>query len=270
MKKLTYAENSGIIYIAKQKENVMPRPCKKRRVCFEPACRMFLPENACSKAPTLTMTVDEFEAIRLIDHEGMSQEECAKSMNVARTTVQAIYAVARAKLASMIVNGMALRIDGGDYVLCDEGSCICLQCGRSCGQMGDCCCKQRRNMNMRIAVTYENGEIFQHFGHTQYFKLYMIEGGEVKSSVVMSTKGSGHSALAAFLKMSSVDALICGGIGGGAQQALNDAGVKLYAGVSGDADAAVDALLKGTLRYVTIANCNHHDHADGHECTCHH
>ena len=117
-------------------------------------------------------------------------------------------------------------------------------------------------------MTYENGEIFQHFGHTQHFKLYMVEGDVVKSSVVLPTNGSGHGALAAFLKASAVDTLICGGIGGGAQQALNNAGIKLYAGVSGDADAAVDALLKGTLRYVEAATCDHH-HEDGHTCGDH-
>lgn len=248
----------------------MPRPCKQRRICFEPACRAFVPEGSGGGAPTITLTMDEFETIRLIDHEGMSQEACALSMNVARTTAQAIYGSARAKLAAVLVNGMALRIDGGDYVLCDEDNSACPRCGITCGQEGGCYCRNRRSMNMRIAVTYENGEIFQHFGHTDHFKLYMIEGGEVKSSVVLSTNGSGHSALASFLKMSSVDALICGGIGGGAQQALMDAGVKLYAGVSGNADAAVDALLKGTLRYVTEANCNHHhEHGESHECDCH-
>ena len=98
----------------------MPRPCKQRRICFEPACRAFMPEGSGSGAPTITLTMDEFEAIRLIDHEGLSQEECALSMNVARTTAQAIYGSARAKLAAVLVNGMALRIaDGSDleYIL---------------------------------------------------------------------------------------------------------------------------------------------------------
>lgn len=246
----------------------MPRPCKRRRICFEPSCRLFMPEGGNAGTPTITLTLDEFEAIRLIDHEGMSQEECAVSMNVARTTAQAIYGSARAKMAAALVDGMAIRIDGGDYILCDEQNSECPRCGKTCGTEGGCCCRHRRSMSMRIAVTYENGEIFQHFGHTQHFKLYMVEGDVVKSSVVLPTNGSGHGALAAFLKASSVDTLICGGIGGGAQQALNNAGIKLYAGVSGDADAAVEALLKGTLRYVEAATCDHH-HEDGHTCGDH-
>lgn len=120
---------------------------------------------------------------------------------------------------------------------------------------------------MRIAVTYENGQIFQHFGHTAQFKLYMVEGGTVASSVVLSTNGSGHSALAGFLVSHQVDALICGGIGGGAQAALAAAGIQLYAGVQGDADAAVNALLAGELAFNTGATCDHHhDHGEGHTC----
>ena len=123
---------------------------------------------------------------------------------------------------------------------------------------------------MRIAVTYENGQIFQHFGHTAQFKLYMVEGGAVASSVVLSTNGSGHNALAGFLKNHQVDALICGGIGGGAQAALATAGIQLYAGVQGDADAAVNALLAGELTFNTGATCDHHhDHDEGHTCGGH-
>ena len=120
---------------------------------------------------------------------------------------------------------------------------------------------------MRIAVTYENGQIFQHFGHTAQFKLYVVEDGKVAAGVVLSTGGSGHSALAAFLVNHQVEALICGGIGGGAQAALQQAGIKLYAGVQGDADAAVNALLAGELQFSDGATCDHHhDHGEGHAC----
>ena len=81
---------------------------------------------------------------------------------------------------------------------------------------------------MKIAVAYENGQIFQHFGHTEYMKLYTVENGEVVSAEVQSTNGSGHGALAGFLRANGVDTLICGGIGGGAQQALDPALRRLY------------------------------------------
>lgn len=119
---------------------------------------------------------------------------------------------------------------------------------------------------MRIAVTYENGQIFQHFGHTAQFKLYDVEGGEVKSAFVMSTGGSGHGALAGFLQSVKADAVICGGIGGGAQEALKKAGIAIHAGVQGGADEAVAALLAGTLVYSEQANCNHHHEGGEHNC----
>lgn len=123
---------------------------------------------------------------------------------------------------------------------------------------------------MRVAVTYENGEIFQHFGHTEQFKVYDIEGGKILSSEVVATNGSGHGALAGLLNLMKVDALICGGIGGGAQMALAEAGIRLYGGVSGSADAAAQALAEGKLDYNPAVRCDHHDHhGEGHSCGSH-
>lgn len=122
---------------------------------------------------------------------------------------------------------------------------------------------------MKIAVTYENGQIFQHFGHTEQFKLYDIEGGKIVKEQVIFTMGSGHGALAGFLSMNKVDTLICGGIGGGAQNALAQAGIKLYGGVSGSADDAVKALLSGTLNFAPDVKCSHHEHGEAHNCGSH-
>ncbi len=122
---------------------------------------------------------------------------------------------------------------------------------------------------MKIAVTHQAGEIFQHFGHTEQFKFYEVENGEIKSIKLANTNGSGHGALAGFLKDNGVDVLICGGIGGGAQTALREAGITLYGGVSGSADAAVVALLSNNLNFNPDVHCDHHDHehGDGHH-TC--
>lgn len=123
---------------------------------------------------------------------------------------------------------------------------------------------------MRIAVTYENGQIFQHFGHTKTFKVYEVEDGKILSSQVVDTNGSGHGALAGVLSMLQADVLICGGIGGGAQMALAAANIKLYGGGAGDADAAVAAFLAGELDYDPNARCDHHDHhGEGHTCGDH-
>jgi predicted Fe-Mo cluster-binding NifX family protein len=119
---------------------------------------------------------------------------------------------------------------------------------------------------MKIAVTYENGQVFQHFGHTAQFKLYTVEDGKVLSSEVVDTNGSGHGALAGFLESLGVNALICGGIGGGARFALQDADIEIYGGVSGDADEAVEAFLSGVLEFNPNPQCNHHGSHHDHSC----
>ena len=113
---------------------------------------------------------------------------------------------------------------------------------------------------MKIAVTYENGQVFQHFGHCEQFKLYDAADGAVTSSQVVTAVGSGHGALAGFLQSHGVDTLICGGIGAGARTALAEAGIQLYPGASGGADAQVEALLAGRLSYDPDTVCAHHDH----------
>ena len=120
---------------------------------------------------------------------------------------------------------------------------------------------------MKIAVTYDNGTIFQHFGKTETFKVYEVENDQIVSSEIIESNGSGHGALAGLLAGQNVEVLICGGIGGGAQAALADAGIELYSGVQGDADEAVDFYLKGEL-ISSGANCDHH-HEDGHSCGSH-
>lgn len=124
---------------------------------------------------------------------------------------------------------------------------------------------------MRIAVTYENGQIFGHFGKTAQFKIYDITDGVITGTEIVPTNGAGHGALAAFLSQQHTDAVICGGIGGGAQMMLHEAGITLYAGNAGSADAAVEAYLAGTLPQHTAATCSHH-HGEDHRCggSCHH
>ena len=125
---------------------------------------------------------------------------------------------------------------------------------------------------MKIAVTHENGQIFQHFGHTEQFKVYTVENGKITDTTVVDTNGQGHGALAGLLKTIGVDALICGGIGGGAQMALAEAGIKLFGGVSGSCDEAVEALLASKLGYDPNVKCDHHDHehgGEGHTCGNH-
>lgn len=246
----------------------MPRPRKCRKVCHMPKVCDFVPVGQDENQTAVVLTVDEFEAIRLIDEQGFSQEECSSYMQVARTTAQAIYNTARAKIATALVEGMPLRIEGGDYRLCEgkEDVCHCGGCQRH--RYGDQF-QEKGEKQMRIAVTYEDGNIFQHFGHSEQFKLYDVEDGKIVNTQVVDTNGQGHGALAGFLTGAKVDVLICGGIGGGAQNALAQAGIRLYGGVAGSCDAAVEALLANNLGYNPNVACSHHGHGEGHSCGGH-
>lgn len=242
----------------------MARPSRCRRVCSEPGCRGFAPRSETGAGESV-LTVDEYEVIRLVDYEKRTHEQCAAQMEISRTTVTEIYENARFKIADSLVNGKALVIAGGHYRVCqgdrERG------CGRSCQwtlleKMGG-----KGEAVMRIAVPYEDGQVFQHFGHTRQMKLYDAENGQVVREEIAGTAGSGHGALAGFLTGLKVDTLICGGIGGGAQEALAQAGIALYGGVAGGADEAVRAFLAGTLQYNPNVQCGHHGHGHhgGHE-----
>ena len=165
-------------------------------------------------------------------------------MGVARTTVTAIYESARKKLASAVVEGRRLRIAGGNIQI------------------------DRERIGFHVSLI-KKGE-----RKTQKFKVYDIEDGKVVNSQILDTNGEGCGALAGILNINDVDALICGGIGGGAVNAIQEAGIKLYAGASGNTDAVVEALIAGTLDANGEANCDHHDHGhgEGHSCvhgSCH-
>lgn len=247
----------------------MARPTQERKVCRLPACRRFEPETPGSTAE-IRLTVEEYEALRLMDLEEYTQAECAQTMGIARTTVQSIYASARRKVSRMLVEGRPLVIGGGAYRLCPEreAQCSCGGCARRRARHASLAVQERKESVMRIAATYENGEIFQHFGHTAQFKLFDTENGKIVSTQVVDTQGSGHGALAGFLRANGVEVLICGGIGAGAQNALAEAGIQLYAGVRGSADVAAMALLAGKLNASQGATCDHH-HEEGHDCGAH-
>lgn len=259
----------------------MPRPPRCRRICNAPRVERFGPCDAAESDPIL-LTLDEYEVIRLVDLEQQTHEQCAAQMDISRSTVQEIYESARRKLAACLVYGKPLHITGGNVRICNgqeqrygichrAGTCYRTGPDETCGKSdidGACCTfhlttDQKGDIIMRIAVTYENGQIFQHFGHTEQFKIYDVADSQIVREAVVDTNGSGHGALAGFLMQLGVDALICGGIGGGAQMALAEVGIRLFGGVSGDADAAVNALIAGTLGYNPDVHCDHHDHEHG-------
>lgn len=281
----------------------MARPTRCRRICMEPAYESFTPQGIPS-GEQVNLSIDEYEVIRLVDLEKLTHEQCARQMDVSRTTVTEIYESAREKIADSIVHGKILLIAGGNYRLCDgsahrycqkkckkavhESMCESRKHPTGISLCTENTCESRKyptgiplcteNMcrlrkgaeDMRIAVTYENGEIFQHFGHTEQFKLYDIEDGKITAEKIVDTNGQGHGALSGFLTAEGVKVLICGGIGGGAQAALAEAGIQLFGGVSGAADDAVKAYLAGNLSFNPNVQCNHHGHDHGHSCGSHH
>ena len=243
----------------------MARPQRRRRICREPEYRHFQPDGIAGPEE-VNLTCDEFEIIRLVDHLGLTHEQAAKRMDISRTTATECYESARRKIAEAIVTGKCLTIGGGSYRLCPGDGCES-RCGPSAPPISQ---QPKGENTMRIAVTYEDGGIFQHFGHTSQFKLYDVENGRVVRAAVVDTNGSGHGALAAFLQAFQVDKLICGGIGGGAINALANAGIDLYPGIDGSADMAVMQLLAGVLPKRTDVRCSHHDHhGEGHDCGSH-
>ena len=231
----------------------MARKPRCRFIDSYPEYWSFCPEENPDRTAPVTLSLDEYEAIRLLDKEGLTQEQCARQMGVARTTITAIYESARKKIALCIIDGRRLVISGGQIQLVRRAIPAI---------------EEKGSRTMRVAVTYDKGQIFQHFGHTSQFKLYDVADGKITKEQIIDTQGTGHGALAGFLQQCQADALICGGIGMGAQMALKEAGVKLFAGVQGDADAAAKAFAAGTLEYSTDATCDHHGHGE-HECGHH-
>lgn len=230
----------------------MPRPCQKKCVASFPTNTAFIPTKRHLPACHIKMSIEEYETIRLIDYLGLTQEECAKQMKTSRGSVQSLYNNARRKLARFLVEGSAMMIFGGNY-----------QLSHTQNEIGD--------DHMKIAVTYENGQVFQHFGHTQMFKIYEIENQKILKTKLLDTNGNGHQALVTLLKDHQVEILICGGIGGGAKNALTEAGIQLYGGACGDADAQVTSFLNGNLTFNPDIQCSHHgDHSSCHNHDEHH
>ena len=234
---------------------------KLRRVGIIPEYRGFTPDGLAS-GDAIDMTVDELEVLRLCDLEGLNQEAVALHMGVARATVAAISSRAHRKVANALVNGRALIIEGGNIAYSPITTTTAAWPAKEVD-------------TMRVATTYDNGNIFMHFGRSEQFKIYDIQDGKVLNEQVVGTGGTGHGALAGLLANGGVDTLICGGIGGGAINALSQSGITVYAGAQGSCDACVEALIAGTLAQSGEAtcDCHGHDHEHTHEhgesCGCH-
>ena len=211
---------------------------KLRHVGIIPEYRGFTPDGLAS-GDAIDMTVDELEVLRLCDLEGLNQEAVAQHMGIARTTVAAICSRAHRKVANALVNGRAIVIEGGNIAYSPIATTTAAWPAKEVG-------------TMRVATTYDNGNIFMHFGRSEQFKIYDIQDGKVLNEQVVGTGGTGHGALAGLLANGGVDTLICG-----------------------SCDACVGALIAGTLAQngEATCDCHGHDHEHIHEhgesCGCH-
>ncbi|MCC8140151.1 MAG: DUF134 domain-containing protein [Lachnospiraceae bacterium] len=235
----------------------MPRPTKCRMICRFPQTLEFIPAKDGDEKEPVILTVDEYETIRLIDREGLSQEQCSQRMQVARTTAQKIYDSARKKLADVLVDGRPLKIEGGEYRLCNGRNQFCGLDGCYRQEIQQAFQKPKGSGITRIAVPCDKGLIFQHFGRTEQFRVYDIEDGKIVASEEIITNGHGHGILAEILAAIQADVLICGRIGGGAQAALTSADIQIYGGVTSSVDTAVESFLTGTITYDPEVQCVH-------------
>ena len=231
----------------------MPRPKKCRKVCQMPTTKEFQPIGDTSCKASVILTVDEYEAIRLIDKQGFSQEECSNYMQVARTTVQLIYNSARKKLADALVDGLTIRIEGGDFQLCDgnEDYCGCGGCRRH--RRG---CVQRNiqeDGKMRIAIPLDENkqDVCIVLARAPYFLLR--EDGKdtiVENPAAQAHGGAGIHA-AQFLVDSGVNVLITVRCGQNAADVFKAAGMKIYKSANKAAAEDLAALEEEKLNELT-------------------
>ncbi|HCG24900.1 MAG TPA: hypothetical protein DE060_00460 [Lentisphaeria bacterium] len=249
------------------KETIMARTKKCRRVCCRPACRRFQAESA---EHSVELLLDELEAMRLVDLEQMEQGKASVRMGISRGTIQRLLYSGRGKVVSALVSGMNIVIPDGDFEPPPEDCSLHKPACRRCCRSNDPNQTHKTGeRKMIIAATCENEEIFQHFGHTPSFAIFEIQDGLISGMQIVPTGDSGHGALAGFLKERNVDILLCGGIGGGAQAALAEHGIKVVGGVSGNVIKAIGEYLAGELKTNPDFKCSHHHHDHEHGESCH-
>lgn len=236
----------------------MSRPKKCRKVCDLPGINVFAPAGLCAPSgDEIVLMIDEFEAMRLIDHRGLTQEECSRYMNIARTTVQQIYTDARQKVATALVEGRVLRIDGGSYSLCDGNAerCGCGACGRKKSRSSGSTERSLNTMKIMIPVD-ENKEgttVCPSFGRSPYYMLFDMESREIRflENTAANAPGGAGIKAAQFVTDQGTDVLLTPRCGENAAQVLQAAGVALYQTAAGSAEENIAAYEAGSLSPIT-------------------
>ena len=231
----------------------MPRPKKCRKVCCLPDNDGFVPVRGGEELTPIVLNVDEYEAIRLIDREGFSQEQCGEYMRIARTTVQQIYAAARKKLADALVEGLPLRIEGGDFQLCDgnEDYCGCGGCRRhrrGCVQQN---IMEDRKMRIAIPLDENKQDVCIVLARAPYF-LFWEDGKDtiLENPAAQAHGGAGIQA-AQFLVDNGVNVLITVRCGQNAADVFKAAGMKIYKSANKAAADDLTAFEDGKLSELT-------------------
>ncbi len=221
----------------------MPRPVSERRVRGRIATSVFKPAGVPARAiEEIVLGLDEAEAIRLADLEGLYQEAAARRMGVSRQTFGRILEEAHRIVADALINGKALRIEGGQIIEQEE-----------------------QHMHEKVAVPTKAGMVDEHFGHCEYFTVYSIRDGKVVSEGrVDSPNGCGcKTDIASVLAKDGVTLMLAGNMGEGAVRVLKANGIEVVRGASGQARAVVDAWLAGSVTDSGVG-CSAHE---GHDCS---
>ena len=238
----------------------MPRPRKCRKICQMPQIREFRPVGDDFDTSAVILTIDEYEAVRLIDRQGFSQEECSSYMQVARTTVQMIYNSARKKIAEALVDGLPLRIEGGDYQLCDGKEEFC-GCG-GCKKHRQLCAQMRRKEEnvMKIAVPLDENkqDVCIVLARAPYF-LFRENGSDtiVENPASKAQGGAGIQA-AQFLVDNEITHLITVRCGQNAAEVFQAANMKIYKSVNKAAADDLAAMEEGKLEELTKFHSGFH------------
>ena len=221
----------------------MARPKISRNVSALPFSREFRPKLG-RHSETVTLALEEYETIRLLDYEGLSQEEAAVRLGVARTTVTNIYSAARCKVAEALVAGKTLLITGGAFDIKGES----FICGiEDVDKVGSGRKRPRSNI-MKIAVPFDNGNVNPHVGNSAAFKFFEVKNKKIVSSEIVPTGGVTHHALIAWLIAKNPEVLLCDSVGAPAVEAFAQKGIAVFPGVTGPVDAAVASFLDGALK----------------------
>ena len=234
----------------------MPRPRKCRMVCRLPGASEFVPLDGRKDASPIVLTVDEFEALRLIDGEDYSQEQCGEQMHIARATVQQIVDSARKKISFALVEGRPLKILGGEYRLCEGGAARCGCCRAGCGR---CLRNRKEGFAMRIAVAANGNEVAGHFGHCENFWLYDVENQAIVKEESIPNPGHRPGFLPNFWETTAQNVVIaghgrkCGGY-------FAHRNIETILGASGDAHGGGKLICAGELHSDASA-CHKHEHA---------